>query len=295
LLAPINSNGRAYGSAFVLGLLQAQWTFTGFDASAHMAEETRDPRRRVPWGIVMSVAVSALVGYLLLLALVIAITDIPSVLHATDETGQQVPAVVAILAQSLGPRAGIAISAVATLAMWFCGLSCVTSSSRTIYAFARDNGLPLSGLWKRVSPTHGTPNAAVWATAALAFLALVYSGAYSVVTSISVVTFYLAYLMPVWLSLRHRGWQADAVWNLGRWSKSVALLSLAWGIFIFVVMILPPNELTGKSLAGLAVALLLLYFGQARYFYDGPAWAKQYLHGVHLPADQPVIFGKGQH
>jgi amino acid transporter len=44
LFEAVNSNGRSpYWWAFVLGLLQAQWTYTGFDASAHMAEETRDP------------------------------------------------------------------------------------------------------------------------------------------------------------------------------------------------------------------------------------------------------------
>src|SRR5207302_1930597 len=52
----------AYWWAFMLGLLQAQWTFTGYDASAHVSEETVDPRRRVPWGIVNSVAISGVVG-----------------------------------------------------------------------------------------------------------------------------------------------------------------------------------------------------------------------------------------
>ena len=70
LFESVNSNGRSpYWGAFVLGLLQAQWTYTGFDASAHLAEETEDPRRRAPWGIVLSVAVSGVVGYLLLISL----------------------------------------------------------------------------------------------------------------------------------------------------------------------------------------------------------------------------------
>lgn len=280
LLRPINSNGRSYAWAFVLGLLQAQWTFTGFDASAHMAEETHDPRRRVPWGIVMSVVVSAVVGYVLLLALVMAVQDVGAVLHAKDASGEPMPAVIAILAQALGPRAGVAVSAVAMLAMWFCGLSCITSCSRTIYAFARDHGLPGSSLWKRVSPVHGTPDAAIWVTVALAFLALVYSKAYSVVTSISVVTFYIAYLMPVYLALRRSGWQKDAVWNLGRYSRSIAMLSLGWGAFIFVIMILPPNETAGKSLGALALLLVVLYFARARRQYDGPEWARSYLEKI---------------
>ena len=277
LVQAINSNGRPYRWAFILGLLQAQWTFTGFDGSAHLAEETHDPRRRVPWGIVLSVGVSAVAGYLLLLALVLSIKDINQALRSVDASGQPLPAVVAILSEALGSRAGAFLSAIAALAMWFCGLSCVTSCSRTVYAFARDNGLPFSAVWKRVSITHGTPDAAIWSTAVLAFGALVYSGAYSVVTSISVVTFYISYLIPIYLGTRVSGWQKDAVWNLSRYSRPVGYLGLLWGCFIFVVLILPPNELAGKTLAALMVILLVLYFARARHRYDGPAWARSYL------------------
>src|SRR4029453_13600242 len=65
---PYNDQGWPFWFAFVLGLLQAQWTYTGYDASASVSEETVDPRRRVPWGIVMAVVVSAVGGYRLLWA-----------------------------------------------------------------------------------------------------------------------------------------------------------------------------------------------------------------------------------
>src|SRR5262249_62246402 len=79
-----NTQGWPYWWAFVVGLLQAQWTFTGYDASASVSEETRDPRRRVPWGIVMAGVVSSVVGELLLVRLALAITDIRGVLNAQD-------------------------------------------------------------------------------------------------------------------------------------------------------------------------------------------------------------------
>jgi hypothetical protein len=146
LFEAVNSNGRSpYWWAFVLGLLQAQWTYTGFDASAHMAEETRDPRRRAPWGIVLSVAVSGVAGYFLLLALTLAIHSIPAVLAAKDAQGNQIPAVIAILQQALGAKAGNAMAALASMAMWFCGVACITSASRALYSLARDHGTPLRG------------------------------------------------------------------------------------------------------------------------------------------------------
>src|SRR5262249_33461723 len=182
-----NSEGWPYWWAFIVGLLQAQWTFTGYDASASVSEETVDPRRRVPWRIVMAVAVSSGVGYLLLLALTLAIRDIPDVLNARDAAGNDVPAVIAILITALGRRAGAVFVGLAAMAMWFCGLSAVTWTSRVIFAFARDQGLPASRWWMRVSRTHLTPAPAIWLSVAIAFLATIGSGTYAAVTSISVI------------------------------------------------------------------------------------------------------------
>src|SRR2546430_409122 len=80
-----------------------------------------------------------------------AIKHIRAVLTARDASGHDVPTVIAILDNALGGRAGTLATALAAMAMWFCGLSAVTWSSRTIYAFARDGGLPWSALWKHVS------------------------------------------------------------------------------------------------------------------------------------------------
>ena len=70
------------------------------------SEETVDPRRRAPWGMVMAVVVSSVVGYLLLFALTLAIKDIPSVLSAKDASGNPVPAVFMILQTALGVEPG---------------------------------------------------------------------------------------------------------------------------------------------------------------------------------------------
>src|SRR5499433_1529030 len=105
-----NSQGWPYWWAFIIGLLQAQWTFTGYDASASVSEETVDPRRRVPWGIVMAVVVSSVAGYLLLIALTLSIKDISAVLDAKDASGESIPAVIAVLQSALGGRAGALFS-----------------------------------------------------------------------------------------------------------------------------------------------------------------------------------------
>ena len=255
------STPHTYYWAFLLGLLQAQWTFTGYDASAHVSEETVNPRRRVPWGIVSSVVVSAAVGYLLLFALTLSIHDIPSALGATDASGNKIPAVIAILRQGLGPAAGSAASGLAVMAMWFCGLSTITSISRTLYAFARDGGTPLASLVARVG-SHRTPWFAIWVSAVAAFLAALYSGAYSVITSISTIGLYVSYIIPVylgWQALRSGRWAQRGPWHLGRYSQIVQIVAIAWTVFICVILVMPPNQKAGATMLGLAAFLVAWY------------------------------------
>lgn len=271
-----NTEGWSYGWAFVIGLLQAMWTFTGYDASASVSEETVDPRRRAPWGMVMAVVVSGIVGYLLLIALTLAIRDIPAVLNATDASGNAVPAVIAILVNALGERAGGLFSALVAMAMWFCGLSAVTWSSRVIWAFARDEGMPLSALWKKVSHRHSTPAPAIWLCVVTAFLAAIYSGAYAVVTSISTIGLYLSYIIPVWLAwrLRSRGGVIErGPWHLGRYSMAINFIAILWVIFLSIVLSIPDNQRTGKTLVAFTLLLTLWYLFSERKRFTGPAWA----------------------
>jgi amino acid transporter len=270
-----NTEGWSYGWAFILGLLQAMWTFTGYDASASVSEETIDPRRRAPWGMVLAVIVSAVVGYLLLFVLTLSIGDLPAVLSARDAGGNEVPAVIAVLTAALGERAGGLFSGLAAMAMWFCGLSAVTWSSRIIYAFARDGGLPGSGFWRRVNAEHRTPAPAIWLCVVLSFLAAVYSGAYAVITSISTIGLYLSYIIPVWLHWQARGTERQlepGPWHLGRWSRLVNLLAMGWVVFLCIVLSIPDNFRTGKSILAVLAGLGFWYWLRERRHFTGPHW-----------------------
>jgi hypothetical protein len=186
-----------------------------------MAEETRDPRRTAPWGMVIAVAVSGVVGYVLLIALTLAIHSIPEVLAAKGRAGQSRAGAIAILETAVGAKYGNAMAAFASMAMWFCGLSCVTSASRAVYSLARDHGMPFAGLMQRVNKKHGTPAAAIWAVVIASLAAMAWTGAVPIVTSLSTVALYFAYVIPVGLGLRARlrgsTWPALAEWTLGRW------------------------------------------------------------------------------
>jgi amino acid transporter len=223
----------------------------------------------------MAVVVSSVVGYLLLIALTLAIKDINSVLTAKDAGGNDVPAVITILQTALGERAGTIFSALVVMAMWFCGLSAVTWCSRVIYAFSRDDGMPASNLWRRVSKKHLTPAPAIWLSVAVAFLAAVYSGAYSVITSISVIALYFSYVIPVYLSLRARrkaNHRDKGPWHLGPFSSAINLIALVWVAFISIILSLPDNLRAGKTVAAFTLLLILWYGARERKRFAGPAF-----------------------
>ena len=208
---------------FVLGLLQAQWTYTGYDASAHVAEETVMARLNAAWGVFLSVAVSAVVGYVLLLVLTWSIPKGDVAATANDAYP-----VLQIAYGNLAPLGGHLVAIIIGGAMWLCGLASITSMARMWYAFARDDGMPGARWLKRVHPRHRTPIHAIVVTSVLAVLITVYAAAYTVVTSISTITLYLAYVIPIALNWRNRrrgagehATRASAPWSLGRWAPVV--------------------------------------------------------------------------
>src|SRR5437879_8558773 len=137
-----------FALVFVLGLLQAQWTYTGYDASAHVAEETVMARLNSAWGVFLSVAVSAVVGYLLLLILTWCIPGGNVAVTANDPYP-----VLQIVYGNLNRFCGHAVAVIIGGAMWLCGLASITSMARMCYAFARDDAMPGAPFLRRVHPT----------------------------------------------------------------------------------------------------------------------------------------------
>jgi amino acid transporter len=252
-----------YGYAFAVGLLQAQWTFTGYDASAHITEETVDPTRNAPWGIVSSVAVSGVVGWLLLLAVTLAIGDLPAAARAENPF-------IHVLQAALGPALGNGLVWVVIGAMWFCGLSSITSNSRMLFAFARDGGLPASSYVARVSPRFQSPHVAIWVSAAAAFVIALWADAYAVMVALSTTALYASYAFPIYLRVRKKGTPERGPWHLGRFSRVVNYIALAWIAIITVLFVMPPSELAGSTFGGSLIALLLYWRGYMRARFRGP-------------------------
>ena len=261
-----------FALTFMLGLLQAQWTYTGYDASAHMAEETFLARMNTAWGVFLSVAVSAVVGYIALLALT---NSIPP--GKIAETVNDPYPVLYIVRNSLRPFFANVIAVTIAGAMWLCGLASITSMARVCYAFGRDGGLPASYLVSRVSPKWGTPVVAIIVTSLLVVIVTFYSATYAVVTSMSTTALYLAYIIPILLNYRNKRRQrgefttlATAPWSLGRYGLAINAVSIVWVVFITILFSIPPNELAGLTMLGLGVLLFLYWQLSQKRRFRGP-------------------------
>lgn len=265
LLTAYNHEGKSLPLGFAVGLLQAAWTFTGYDASAHVTEETVDPARNAPRGIVLSVVVSALTGWALVLAVTLAIQDLPSAAAATNPF-------IHVLTLGLG-RFGAGLIWLVMGAMWFCGLSSVTSNSRMLFAFARDGGLPFSKALSQVSARFSSPHVAIWASVAAALLVALWSDAYSVMAALSTVALYVSYGLPIaaglWAQRRGR-WTTFGPWSLGRHSQWLNAVAVLWVLVMTALMSLPPNLLAGGTLLGTVLVLAVAWFGWMRTRFRGP-------------------------
>jgi amino acid transporter len=150
--------------------------------------------------------------------------------------------------------------------------------ARMWYAFARDDGMPGARYLKRVHARLRTPVWSIVITSALAVLITVYAAAYSVVTSISTITLYLAYVIPVWLNWRNRRrgrgeftTRATAPWSLGRFGPVINAITIGWVLVISIVFALPPNELVLWTMLLLGALIALYWAASARRRFVGPA------------------------
>jgi amino acid transporter len=270
--------GGAVAFAFVLGLLQAQWTYTGYDASAHVAEETIMARLNSAWGVFLSVAVSFVVGYIMLLVFTLHIPEGSDGIAATIANS---PPVQYIVYENFDDEIfAHLISIIIAGAMWLCGLSSITSMSRMWFAFARDGGMPGYTLIRQIHPTLRTPVWSIVITCILAVLLTVYSAVYIVIVAISTTALYLAYGLPIYLNLRNKlrkqgefTTPETAPWSLGRWGTWLNAISLGWIIFITILFSIPPNELAGWSIIILVVFMFLYWQLDAKHRYTGPILA----------------------
>lgn len=274
----VNNTGDAGGGvfpqtdsslmAFALGLLLPMYTITGFDASAHTSEETVNARHSVPKGMIHSVLWSVLFGYVMVCSFVLAMGDPTEAAKAGPDVFFN------LLGDIPVPQAAKDLLFILiVVANYLCALAGVTSTSRMVFAFARDGGLPK--LFRRVSPAYRTPTSAIWLTVVVSVCSTLYSPAFAALASGCVVFVYISYAMPIAAGMLAEGktWTTFGPFRLGALSKPFAGITVLGVFLLAFIGVQPPNDIVITYAAGVAVLLLVGWFGIEKRRFAGPPTA----------------------
>ena len=279
-----NFSAPVFWFVFGIGLLMAQYTYTGYDASAHMSEETRKASRAAALGVVMSVVMSVIFGFILLVAVTFAVPDVQGTLNAGAFD------VTYIWQKSLGTRWAEFLLFIVCCAQFYCGTASVTAASRMMFAFSRDGAVPGGRqLFRKVNRMRVPVNAVI-AIAVLSWalmLPTLANGAigYLVGTSIAVIGLYIAYGVPVYLRWRAGDAFQPGAWTLGKHYRWINPIAVAW-IVLIVILFLMPTVPTGIpwhsgfnwnvvnyapiTVGGVLVAVGIWWMVSARKWFKGP-------------------------
>lgn len=295
----INNSGFGNNSYWYfvlpLGFLLTQYTITGFDASAHLSEETHDAHMAAAKGIWKSIAYSAIGGYILLMAFLYVATNTDYISSFDPKVnpygGGQI---IALLYSALGGGASFKlIMLITTIGQIFCVTACLTSCSRMMFAFSRDGAVPGGNIWKKVN-SHHVPVNAVIASAiggVLMTLPALWKSpngtptAFYAVVSVCVISLYLAFMIPIYLRLKAGDSFKVGQWNLGakyKWMCTLAVLEIAVISVYFILPFAPAGTPGNKDFTWTAVnyapiitggALIILWVWwnmSAKKWFTGP-------------------------
>ncbi len=222
-----------------IGFLLTMYTQTGYDASAHTAEETRGAAKAAAQGVWRSVFFSALIGWFVLLAFLFAANDVTAINDSAGTT-------FSIFETALDSWAAKLVILIATVGQLFCGAAGLTSASRTWYAFSRDRAIPGWGLFRRVNRDRVPFNAVIAVSVFSLIIAIPalfgknnYPFAFFALTGICTVGLYLAYIIPVYLRLRAGDSFEPGPWNLGGRYRLVNILAIAFVVLVVFALDLP--------------------------------------------------------
>jgi amino acid transporter len=236
-----------------LGFLLTQYTITGFDASAHVSEETGGASKAAAQGLWRSIFYSAIGGWLLLLAMLFAV-------HSEDAVTKGGGGAIPLLMDALSSNLVKTVLIISCVGQFFCGMSCITAASRMLFAFARDGAVPGKRIWTKVSAaTHNPSNAAFGVSIAAVILTLPalkpipgHAGvpvAFFAVTSVGVIGLFGAFAIPIYLRLKAGDSFVAGPWTLGkhyRWMSVVAIIEI---VFVAIYFVLPtvPTAIPGND------------------------------------------------
>ena len=262
---------------FLLCLLLPVYTITGYDASAHTSEETKNAAMSVPKGIVSAVLWSSLVGWVMIYAIMLAVPDMTA--GAAQGWGVFYATMDAILPPTLKSIIYVGI----LIAQLLCGLATVTSASRMLFAFARDDGMPIgSKALASVSPQFRTPVIAIWTSSILCilyvfaaqFVSVGGTNLYTIVVNSTLVFLFLSFIIPIMAGMLAFGgpkWATPGPWAMSAGLfKLVCVLALIGKGIIFYIAVQPPNNTVLWIVLGFIALAIVLWVAVENRRFEGP-------------------------
>lgn len=247
---------------FGYALLLPLWIITSYDASAHTSEETVDAARSVPKAMLSSVALSSIMGLVILTVIGLAMGDQAAIVKQGGN------AFATLFAQITAPtivKDFISVSMV--IAVYICGACGLTGFSRAVFAFARDKGLPK--MLRHISHRFRTPAPAIWVASVVCVLATLYSSAFAALTAGTALFYQLSYAMAIGAAVFARN-RAYGPFRLGAFSKPLAAIAIAGAVFIVWVGLQPPTQILVSYFVGIVLLLVVGWFALERRRFPGP-------------------------
>jgi urea carboxylase system permease len=242
-----NTEGHGYLPVFAIAMFMSLFVVYGFDTAGTFGEETVDASRQAPRGILSAIWLSGLVGFVFLLAIVLAIPDVTASL--TD------PAPIATsIRAGLGQTFGDLYLYVILAAVYVCTLAIQGATTRLMFSMGRDGRMPLGRLWGQVNHTFKTPANAAVAVGVIAAIPFFITDSPGLLATGATGLIYLSYLLCNIgvLAARRRGWPHQGAWfKLGSWGTIINVLALIYGGAMVINFGLWKNDLFGGFGTGL--------------------------------------------
>ncbi|OOQ83774.1 choline transporter [Penicillium brasilianum] len=233
-------SGWPVGWSFCVGLLQAAYTTSSTGMVISMCEEVQHPSKQVPKAIVGTVILNTLAGFLFLIPLVFVLPDSQELIALVS--GQPVPT---IMKSAVGNSTGafLLLLPLIVLAL-ICGIGCTTTVSRSIWAFARDGGIPYSSKWRQVNKSLDVPfNAMMLGMVVEIALGLIYFGsttAFNAFSGVGVITLTVSYACPIAVSfMGGRKEIKHGDFDLGKLGAVCNVVALAWSVLAVPLFCMP--------------------------------------------------------
>ncbi|KAI9815939.1 MAG: hypothetical protein M1827_001931 [Pycnora praestabilis] len=279
------------GWSFLFGFLSASWTMTDYDATAHIAEEIKNPELKAPWSIALALGFTYIGGWLFTIVLAYCSGDI---VNSTLENPIDQP-VAFIFYTVIGRPGGVFFTVAAFIILNFTAMTAIQAGARTVWAYSRDELLPLSRVWFKINKKTNTPLYSVWVFTIICILInLIGLGSYAAIAAIfnlTAIALDWSYCIPIICKMAFGKFEPGP-FHLGKAGFWINAWAVVWTLFVSIIFILPTIRPVTKEnmnyvcviLVAVGLFAVIYWYAAGRYYYTGPRVKAQLV--VNVPSDE---------